>query len=785
MDRILRLAYWILLSPLFCHTAVASHIAGGNIEFVAAAKPGQYQLSLNLYIDDASKGPDATLETTIIVSVFRSRDHQLMSDYSLKFVRQLPLVYANPACASNRGLVTSEIRYSALVQLDPARFNDPAGYYIVWEKCCRNQNVVNVRSPQASGMIYYLTFPALLRGGASFRNSSPVFLTPNAEYICVNKPFSLAFRATDADGDELRYSLVTPYNDNIYKPYGFNNSPNSPAYRLLQWEPGFSEQQAITGNPALSVGRTSGVLSVQPDRLGLFAFTVLCEEYRGGVKIGEVRRDHQILVVDCAAKVPPKPSIAAVGPAGNSPLEFCEGSAVLLRTDADTTFNYQWQRDGYNLPGQTKSVLRTVEPGEYRVVKSFAVICTRDSVSEAFKLTLKPSSRAVITALDTVLCPSRPLLLTANQQAGLKYQWQTASTDIPGAQQPVYTVPKAGKYRLKTYNETTDCTALDSVTVLNSPLQRVRLSATGSQSLCEGNALATIAEPETTKLTYIWTHDGLPLNNAVSVLPNAMVGNYVVTVTDTTQCALSAVARVNPRPRPVIDSLPPVCGPSAGVVPLSASPVGGLFSGPGVTGATFNPAVAGLGQQRIRYAVTNAFGCKADTSRSVTVLNVPKVDLGPDKRVLAGSSLRLDGPTGSGLSYQWEPVATVLSVNSSLVVRPAQTTTYRLTVRLNGACPVTDDMLVEVLPNLFVPTAFSPNGDGLNDTWALKGIDAFPECSVRIYDRWGELMYQAASYKEPWDGRYRGNPVATGVYEFVIRPAPDQPEQRGTVMLVL
>ncbi|SFC38739.1 hypothetical protein SAMN05216167_1011001 [Spirosoma endophyticum] len=48
-------------------------------------------------------------------------------------------------------------------------------------------------------MIYYLSFPPLIKNGTPFRNSSPVFLTPNAEYICVNKPLSLAFRATNAD----------------------------------------------------------------------------------------------------------------------------------------------------------------------------------------------------------------------------------------------------------------------------------------------------------------------------------------------------------------------------------------------------------------------------------------------------------------------------------------------------------------------------------------------------------------------------------------------------------
>ncbi len=787
MSKVLWLLSWLLFGSMLYPPVRASHIAGGNIEFVATNNAGQFRLSLNLYIDDASKGPDAIIDSTIILSVFRSRDHQLMGDYKLRLVRRLVLVYANPACARTRGLQTSEVRYSGLVKLDPAQYNDPAGYYVVWEKCCRNQNVVNIKSPESSGMIYYLTFPPLLRNGAVFKNSSPVFLTPNAEYICVNKPFSLAFRATDTDGDELRYSLTTPYNDNIYKPYGFNNSPNLPPYRLLNWTPGFSAQQAITGNPPLTIDRSSGILTVKPNRLGLFAFTVLCEEYRQGVKIGEVRRDHQILVVDCEPQVPPKASLAAIDPTGTSPLPFCEGSAVLLQTDTDTLFNYQWQRDGYNLPGQTKSVLRAVEPGDYTVVKSFAKFCSRDSLSDVFRLTLKPSPKATITAPDSVLCPTRPIVLTANQQPDFQYQWRLGTKDITGATNPAYTATQVGQYQLKVYNTTTDCTSLDSIQVKSGPLQQVSLTTVASQTLCEGNALRVSTKPDTTGLQYAWSRDGTLLpTTSRAVLPNPSVGNYDVTVTDSTHCSVtSATVRVNPRPKPVLDSLPPVCGPTATALLLSASPPGGTFRGSGVSGNRFDPAVAGVGQHIVRYAVTNEFGCTADTNRTITVLTLPTVDLGPDQRIRAGASIRLEGPVGSNLTYQWSSGSLAsLSAESSLTTRPAQTTTYRLTVLTNSACPVSDEVLVDVSPGLFVPTAFSPNGDGRNDTWSLIGIEAFPQCSVRIYDRWGELIFQAMPYVQPWDGSYRGKSVVPGVYQFIIRPAPGQPEQEGTLTVL-
>lgn len=124
------LLVWLILLT-FCSDSWASHIAGGNIELVALDKPGQFQLSLNLYIDDASKGRDATIAPSITLSVFRKSDDKLMGDYPLKLGRRLILVYANPACARSRGRQTSEVRYSNVVQFDPAAFSDPAGYYVV------------------------------------------------------------------------------------------------------------------------------------------------------------------------------------------------------------------------------------------------------------------------------------------------------------------------------------------------------------------------------------------------------------------------------------------------------------------------------------------------------------------------------------------------------------------------------------------------------------------------------------------------------------------------------
>ena len=68
----------------------------------------------------------------------------------------------------------------------------------------------------------------------------------------------------------------------------------------------------------------------------------------------------------------------------------------------------------------------------------------------------------------------------------------------------------------------------------------------------------------------------------------------------------------------------------------------------------------------------------------------------------------------------------------------------------------------------YVAFYFSPNNDGSNDTWQIDFIDQFPNCTVEIYNRWGELLFESVGYQEPWDGTYSGGVVPTGTYYYAI-----------------
>jgi gliding motility-associated-like protein len=175
----------------------------------------------------------------------------------------------------------------------------------------------------------YLEFPPLVRNGGRFINSSPAIFPPLSDYACVNQPFFFDFSGTDADGDELRYSLVAPLSGN--SSFSDPRPEPSPApYPTVQFISGIGVGNMIPGNPPLQINN-NGILSVTASQAGLYVFAVLIEEFRNGQKIGEVRRDYQLLVIDCPTANAPEARYKS----NDSPNFYTEGTVLEFEAGED------------------------------------------------------------------------------------------------------------------------------------------------------------------------------------------------------------------------------------------------------------------------------------------------------------------------------------------------------------------------------------------------------------------------------------------------------------------
>lgn len=213
----------------------------------------------------------------------------------------------------------------------------------------------------------------------------------------------------------------------------------------------------------------------------------------------------------------------------------------------------------------------------------------------------------------------------------------------------------------------------------------------------------------------------------------------------------------------------------------------GIFSGTGITPqGLFNPAVSGPGIFKIAYHFVATNTCDVTVTQDIVVNPLPTVQLPLFLPLLEGESLILKpAVTGENLSYQWLPET---GLDNSNVLNPVcsaiDDTQYKLTVTTAFGCAAVANVFVKVLKKPVIVSAFSPNGDGINDTWVIKYLDTYPGNTVDIYNRQGEKVYSSVGYSIPWNGVYRGAVLPTGTYYYIINPKNGRKVISGSVTII-
>ena len=176
--------------------------------------------------------------------------------------------------------------------------------------------------------------------------------------------------------------------------------------------------------------------------------------------------------------------------------------------------------------------------------------------------------------------------------------------------------------------------------------------------------------------------------------------------------------------------------------------------------------------------------CVDTDSVNVVVYGLPSADAGEDESIYFEEQYQLGGnPTTEEdnlIVWSNEDLLTdPESFNPTTVPLLADQWFFLEVVDLNG-CTAVDSVLVSIIPELDIPSGFTPNDDGMNDLWTLGNNLFYPSLEVEIYNRWGELLYRDNNgYIQPWDGTYNGNPLPIGTYYYVI--SIDEPEFKASI----
>jgi len=172
-------------------------------------------------------------------------------------------------------------------------------------------------------------------------------------------------------------------------------------------------------------------------------------------------------------------------------------------------------------------------------------------------------------------------------------------------------------------------------------------------------------------------------------------------------------------------------------------------------------------------------GCFKDTAHiPVRVFNIPTVNAGPDATINVGQSIDLIPQISSDVtSATWSPTGGQFRSDwPSITVRPRETTTYTIDVANAGGCTARSSRTVYVIcngANVFIPNTFSPNADGANDIFYVRGTGLFNIKTIKIFNRWGEMVYAQSGIRPNdantgWDGTFKGQKLNPDVFVYVI-----------------
>lgn len=310
--------------------------------------------------------------------------------------------------------------------------------------------------------------------------------------------------------------------------------------------------------------------------------------------------------------------------------------------------------------------------------------------------------------------------------------------------------------------------------------------------------------------SYLWNFgDGITSSTDPNPVHNYTTpGVYQTSLTVNTQsgCAktLTDTVRVYRTPAPAIISRDIICagdtvsfGGALAVADTSITWNWTLGDGKAATTQNTSNIYNIAGTYTVNVQAANLPGCTGTATKNITVASPPVITKGPDPVIPVGTGVNLPvSYTGKINSYAWTPTGNLSCTDCAVpFANPKFTTSYKIVVTDLNGCTATDRITVNVIcneENYFIPNTFSPNNDGMNDIFYPRGKGLYTIRSMRVFNRWGELVYEKKDFSsnDPsagWNGSYKGKPAGKDVYIYIAEVVCENAQivvLKGNVTLV-
>ena len=803
--RILSAAFLLLLLNM----ANATHIVGGEMTYKYLGS-NQYRIRLDLYIDCLNGNPQAiSSDATAWIGVWDGNTKRIISGYPVEVSRSGPsrIQKTNYNCiAIAPNACVDHYWYETTMTLAPRT----GGYIVSFQRCCRNNSISNLNRPDITGANYWTAIPDSRTTPDKKENNSAVFKELPPNFLCTNTPLNFDHSATDADGDSLVYELFWPFTGGTTsqpRPDNrFNGTLENPPFSQITWSGGYSETNPINGNPALAIDSKTGKLTLIPTLTGQFVVGIIVKEYRKGVLISQTRRDYQFNVQACVIDV-----VASYF----APTVVC-GYTYQFRNQSTGGQRYHWD---FGVAGTNTDTSNQFQPsftfpaaGKYKV----KLIAWKKTCSDTFLAeleVLKPEIPKL--QKDTTIC-EKTSLVVGTSTTGDAYLWNTGQTTKS------ITLTQPGLYWIELTKST--CKWRDSIVL---SVDRTKVQISGDTLYCSDEQFSRDLKATPGLKQYRWNTGATTPNITVS-----QSGVFVVTGTTVNGCVSIDTAYINRYSPVVIslrDTI--VCpgvpvrfdnqNPTATATRWSNGETGAstIITAPGIyivrvtrglcsTWDTFNlanfPSTLDLGPDmrfceridtlitaprndfqsvtwnneivgnsyrlkepgKLIISVINRYGCPESDSIQVRLFPNPRINLGNDTVVCLSVHPVLNALPGME-KYQWQDGTNGLSYKA---IDPG---TFWVKVKDKNGCYGSDTVTInkrgDLYPSmLFMPNAFTPDGNGINDLYPLN---KFPKMgslyNVKLYNRWGEKLVELTTPDVNWDGNFNGVAAPEGAYVYL------------------
>jgi gliding motility-associated-like protein len=463
-----------------------------------------------------------------------------------------------------------------------------------------------------------------------------------------------------------------------------------------------------------------------------------------------------------------------------------DGSATATVTGGAPPYTIVWN----TTPPQNTLTASNMQAGFYTVMVTDNHGCSRSDTA-----TIHEPQAIILNVLHTtdVSCfgfnDGSATIAASGGTAPYNYEWNSDPPQYTATASNLY----AGNYQV-TVTDNDGCTTVTPVTI-NQPSQLLLSITSKNDITCYGyndGSATVMATGGTPPYSFQW-QSGLQGNANVSQLT---AGSYEVTVSDSNGCTSSLTIDIT-EPSPLLAYLTATdisCyGYNDGTISINAT--GGT---PGYDylwsmNNNFSNAMANnLPAGNYTITITDQNGCDTILSASIAEPLPILISLPDSFTMQHGDTLSLTNSYSGGvgnISFTWWPVAGLSCSDCQIPdAFPPYTTGYVFSVTDEAGCTASASTVVAVLidKTIYIPNAFSPNEDRINDYFFVQVQDV-TEYELKIFNRWGELVFMSNNPKQGWDGTYKGKPLPPSVFVYQVRmtfPDGEKKSMKGSLVLI-